>query len=457
MLDDRDLAPNVQKAVAFFMHVGLTRLLERMREKYIEVGDVGGQIVIEDSTATERRELASFLGKAPYKGDTIKVGLSEVDATLRRSGFSCTLPDVLHAFLPDQPLVTRKERRVAHATHQTNFRAALQVLVLQVAEGTRGYLWLTQGQHGAEWLYSRCKNVSKEEQQQQLRMVQLVAHALNELPAPEKPERLALFAHRVSGNPHALDADTGTGRLFLLALSDLAHNRENARKDEVEHEELATRPSQDRIQELRLYAAVGLRVDTISSNVAVFHLVEAIDHEGHIDALPHVAGERVLLLPLRQIVGWQSVVPAKHHIYVCENPQVFEEIVEQQRGEGISPTLVCTSGWPSVAALMLLDMLLAQSPDNTLYYSGDFDLKGLQIATYLIARYPERCHLWRFDSDAYAVALQYGGVAASPNELAMLNVLPPVFAALVSTMQARGMWAYQEGITQLLAMDIYEE
>ncbi len=163
-----------------------------------------------------------------------------------------------------------------------------------------------------------------------------------------------------------------------------------------------------------------------------------------------------MLLPLRQIVAWQAIVPAQHRIYVCENPQVFEEVVEQQRGEEstLLPTLICTSGWPSAAALLLLDLLLAQSVDNILCYSGDFDIKGLQIAAYLMARYPERCHLWRFDGDAYTVALQHGGVVASSSELAMLNTLPTVFATLVSAMQERGMWAYQEGITQLLARDI---
>lgn len=454
MLEKRDIAHNIQKAVTFFTHVGLTRLLTRMREKYIEVGDVGGQIVIEDSTANERRELASFLGKAPFNGEIIKVRLRDVDSALRQSGFACTLPAVLQAILPEQPLVTRKERRAIHATHQTNFLAILQATVLQGSAGTQGYLWLTQGQHGIEWLYSRYKNISKDEQEQQLRVIQRVVHALNELPLPEKPERLALFAQRISGNPHALDVDTSAGRLFLLALSDLASNNKNELQKGVEHEEIAPLASQDRMQELRLYGDVGLRVDTISSSVAVFNLVEAIRQDGQIDTLSHVARNRVLLLPLRQIGEWQSVVPAKHRIYVCENPQVFEEIVEQQKSKDTLPTVVCTSGWPSVAALLLLDLLLAQSADNMLYYSGDFDIKGLQIATYLIARYSARCHLWRFDSDAYTVALQHGGISASPGELAMLNILPPLFANLVSKMQESALWAYQEGITDLLIEDL---
>ena len=423
-----------------------------MLENFFELGEVGGQVIIEDSTVNERRELASFLGKSPFSGNVVKVRLRDIDTALRHSGFACTLPDVLRAFRPEQPLVTRKEQRINRATHQADFLVSLQALVEQTIKETQGHLWLTQGQHGIEWLYSRYKNLSNEEQEQQLLSIRRVVHALNNLPSLKQPKRLALFAQHISGNPHALDTDTGTGRLFLLALSDLSSHREKVLQ--VENDSEAMRSSPDRMQELRLYAEVGLRVDTISSSVAIFHLAEAVDHAHHIDQLPHVAGKRVLLLPLRQIMEWHSIIPATSRIYVCENPQVFEEIVEKWQDQSICPTMVCTSGWPSVAALMLLDLLLVHSAKNALYYSGDFDVKGLQIAAYLMARYPERCHLWHFDTTAYTVALQHGGLSASANELAMLNALPTVFAELVSKMQEKGMWAYQEGITHLLAEDL---
>ena len=118
------------------------------------------------------------------------------------------------------------------------------------------------------------------------------------------------------------------------------------------------------------------------------------------------------------------------------------------------PTLVCTSGWPSTAAIKLLQMFVDQSPDNRLYYSGDFDLKGLQIAASLMARYAGRCYPWRFDAESYAVALHAGGVAANRVELAGLSTLPEVFASLVGVMQEKGLWAYQEGIAQLLTEDV---
>lgn len=488
-MNDSSPNSNVQKAVTFFQQAGLSRLLAKLREKYIELGQVGGQVLLADSTAGERREIASFLGKPPYRDAALKVRLGDVDKALRQSGFDCTLPDVLTAFFPDRPLVTRPQQRTARAMQQADFRAALLAIATTLPEASRGRQWLSQGLHGQEWLFSRYKNASVEEQQRQLALVSYIGNVLNQLPGTDKPERLALFAQRTSGDPHALDPNRSAGRLLLLALNDFPV--------EANQHTQSTSPDaftpQDRAHELRLYNDVGLLVDTISSNVAVFNLVGAFFSDGTPDPFVQAAGRRVLLLPLRQLLEWQSVLPTPQpeadltsttDIYVFENPQVFEEVIasaedskhvplthaynaataSSSRIQGMKkaalhvykevPTLVCTAGWPSMAALKLLDLLLARSPATTLHYSGDFDLKGLQIAASLLARYPGRCQPWHFDPDSYTIALQSGGMSARTSELALLHALPDVFAPLVTIMQEQKQWAYQEGITSLLIADI---
>jgi uncharacterized protein (TIGR02679 family) len=462
-MNDPSPNPNVQKAVTFFQQAGLSRLLVRLREKYVELGQVGGQVLLADSTAGERREIASFLGKPPYQDADIKVRLVDVDKALRQSGFECTLADVLTAFFPDQPLVTRPQQRTARAMQQADFRTALLTIVTALPQASRGRRWLAQGLHGQEWLYSRYKNAPLEEQQRQLALIRYIANVLNQLPGTDKPERLALFAQRTSGDPHALDPNRAAGRLLLLALNDFSIEANQPAQSSTPD---ALTP-QDRAHELRLYNDVGLLVDTISSNVAVFNLAGAFFSDGTPDPFVQAAGRRVLLLPLRQLLEWQSALPAPQSeadrslvldIYVFENPQVFEEVIASAENGNHAckeiPTLVCTAGWPSMAALKLLDLLLAQSPATTLNYSGDFDLKGLQIAASLMARYPGRCQPWHFDPASYAVALQAGGMPARTSELALLHALPDVFAPLTTIMQEQQQWAYQEGITALLVADV---
>ena len=435
-MTDLDTHPNVQKAVAFFGQADLARLLAKLREKYIEVSQVGGQILLEDSTPVERRNIASFLSKPPYVNSSLKVKLADVEKVLKHS-FDCTLPELLAAFFPEQPLVTRQAKRAAHTMHQVDFRAMLLSIATALPEASRGKHWLQCGPHGQEWLFSRYKNTPVEEQERQLQVVRYVASVLDQLPRPGVPERLALFAQRTSGDPHALDADRAAGRLFLLALHDLDQQAVSS--------PTSTSP-RDRAQELDLYRGAGLLVDMISSSVAVFNLAGAVYHDGTLDPLLQAAGQRVLLLPLRQLLEWKQIEPMSEEIYVFENPQVFEEVVAKLGVGKPLPTLVCTSGWPSAAALRLLDQLLEESPGNCLYYSGDFDLKGLQIAAYLAARYAGRCYPWRFDPGSYELALQAGGVEARTSELNMLNTLPGVFAPLVTMMQEKKKWAYQEGI-----------
>ncbi len=488
MKDNRS-APDVQRAAAFFTQANLSRLLEKLREKYIELGRVGGQITLEDATPGERREIASFLGKAPYRETDIKVRLVDVDRALRQSGFACELPDLLNAFFPGKPLVTRPQQRAMLAIQQTDFRAALASIATELPGDSRGRHWLLHGQHGQDWLFSHYKNEPAEDQERQFNMVRYVVSALDQLPSSRSPERLALFAQRISGDPHTFDPDRAEGRLFRHALIDLVSLSDGASPLE-------------RVPLTDLFANAGLLVDTISSNVAVFNLAGAISHNDILDPLPQAAGERVLLLPLRQLLEWQSAQPATADIYVFENPQVFEEVIagltRSNSGKTL-PTLVCTSGWPSTAAIMLLDQLLApqvsqqapqqgfdlpgleQAPQqddrkgilvpqtrfpyytspaqvqetaNQLYYSGDFDLAGLKIATYLVERYPGRCHLWRFDSESYVKALHDKAVPANSADLAALSNLPEIFAPLVAVMQEKGKWAYQEGITRLLLEDV---
>ncbi len=437
---------NVQKAVTFFTQAKLHRLLAKLREKYIEIGRVGGQVLLENTTPSEQREVASFLAKPPYADSSLKIKLSDIEKALQHS-FNCGLPELLTAFFPGEPLVTRPTKREAHIIHQTKFRTNLLNIASTLHEGSQGKYWLQHGQHGQEWIFSRFKNSHADEQERQLQLVRHVANVLNQLPKPDAPERLALFAQRTCGDPHALDSNMAAGRLLLLALNDLDQGLESSSSQ-------LTKTPHNREHELRLYKDAGLLVDTVSSSVAVFNLANAIYHHDTFDPLVQAAGKRVLLLPMRQLLEWKRITPASTRIYMFENPQVFEEAIASLESARSLPTLVCSSGWPSAATLRLLDQLLEESPDNCLYYSGDFDLKGLQIATYLATRYVGRCHPWHFDGTSYQVALKTDGIEVRASELRMLNTFPETFKPLVTMIQEKQKWAFQEGIVELLVKDL---
>lgn len=467
---------NVERAVAFFKQPVWQRLLETLYHKYIAQGRVGGQVTLLACTADEQREIVRFLGKRVPTGADVTVRLSDFQDALNSSGFNCSLPELLATRFPERPQRTRPEQREQHIQAQQRFYTALSELSETLAPDSRAAQWLQQGPHGKEMLFQRNKNRATEQQNNLLHIVSTIAHGLNQLPIPPHYERLSLFAQRISGDPHFLDTNTSSGRLFLQALSDTSQHTDDAGNEDPDTEvpdkeaanPQASSPTAEQDQQrLYRYYEAGLLIDTISSTVAVYNLAAAYDHTDQLDPLVHHAGQRILILPLRQLLAWERLSATTQDIYLFENPQVFERIVDalQDHHENDShplPTLICTAGWPSVATMRLLTLLTESQPTVTLHYSGDFDIQGLRIAAYLCAHY-QQCSPWHFDPDSYHVALHSETAQLDPKELATLPTLsspsnraslPTAFTPLIQTISTTKRKAYQEGITELLLQDI---
>ncbi len=471
MPDQEQNSANTQRAAHFFQQPERIRLLEELYTKYMALGRIGGQVLLRKSTLEERREIASFLGKRMSTDEDIVVRLIDFQQALLESSFPCALPDLLHALFPQRPQRTSPQQREQRVRQQETFRAALEALEQTFPDQSNAHHWLQTGTYGKDTLFSRYKNESEETQQQQLKSISTVALALNSLPTLPHFERLARFSERISGDPHYFDFNTASGRLFFSALSDLAQSKRGddsgqqaslafspehisaAERAEADTPASASMIAADRVL---LYYDMGLLLDTLSSTVAIYNLAHAKDLRGELDPLIELAGNRILVLPLRQLLNWRELVPTPDRVYIVENPQVFESIVdalEQEDGRP-HPTLICTSGWPSAAAIRSLDLLFASSPTTSLHYSGDFDLAGLRIAARLLERYPSRCHLWRFDPATYLAALHTRSIPLNAPDLSDLQFLPSAFAPLVAVMREHGKKAYQEGIVQQLLDDM---
>lgn len=450
---EHDPNQNIQMAVEFFLHPDRIRLLDALYQKYIALGRIGGQVTLRDIRDNERREIASFLNKKFPPQSDITVRLSDFQQALATSNFACDLPELLAALFPDRPHLTNPQRREQRSQAHAQFLNALTTITQQ-AGPERGQRWLLEGLHGQETLFHRYKNASSQEQNQLLSTLQTVIQALDQLPQPPAYERLAPFATRISGDPHFLDFNTFSGRLFYSALHDLALLEQRI-PIEPEDEEQETQRANTNTQRLLLYYDAGLLLDTVSSTVAVYNLTSASDSTEQPDAMITHAQQRILVLPLHQLLQWQTIMAASQDIYLFENPQVFEVVVDAlQQSPSPHPTLLCTSGWPSAAAIRLLDTLLQTDPILRYHYSGDFDVQGLRIAAHLQRRYPSNLLLWHFTPEAYLSALHERGGTLNQEEIASLRHLPDAFAPLVAVMAEQGQRAYQESLLELLVGDV---
>ena len=80
-----------------------------------------------------------------------------------------------------------------------------------------------------------------------------------------------------------------------------------------------------------------------------------------------------------------------------ENPAVFMEVAEKCKIKDFP--MVCTYGQVKLAGIILLDLLV--NAGFKIYYSGDIDPEGMQIADKLKKRYGEKLEFFGFDVETY--------------------------------------------------------
>lgn len=492
---DVDSRDGARAAAQFFRQRPAWRpLLEQARRTYERLGRLGGSIRVPATDEAACVALAGLLGRdprahrkrrgTPVRAPMVRVSLRTLDRALRASRFACGLPEALQAYF-DEPLETRPERR---ARETAAWRAFVEEAEAWFpCDGSRRWWrYLTRGRGPGAQLLRRAWNRGSDARQNLREAVHRVARALGEVPVLARPtgddtrqvEPLAIFAHRICGDPHAFDANTLAGRLLLHALRGVLP--EGSRLDRG-------LDSPALIRSLLLEAA-GLTTDDVSSTVVTFQLEAATLERGRLSTEggmtgpadaggeddPVVAAARytdtVLVWPVREVRRRRSFRAVAGRAYVVENPQVFQALVDRVARLPVPdlptagpPTLICTRGQLSLAAILLLDRFATDGEDGaTLYYGGDFDVGGLEIAHSVVTRYGERVRLWHMTPDDYHEALRPGGrnAPAVPafdgrqrrrlERLRDRGFLPELIDAMLAT----GRPAYQEGLVDRLFQDL---
>jgi uncharacterized protein (TIGR02679 family) len=201
---------------------------------------------------------------------------------------------------------------------------------------------------------------------------------------PCRGESLSAFAARVTGRAHALDDGSPLGTLALGAARALAG---------LEAPGSGESPAEARRE---AWAAVGVLCDELSSTVLTLGLPGDASATGRVLTAAGAGGEPVWLT-LRQLVRsppqWE--LAGLGRVLVVENPSVVALAADTLTAH--RTPIVCTSGQPRAAAMVLLRSLAVAGVP--LLHHGDFDWGGLTIGNLLHRRLPVKS--WQFDGDAY--------------------------------------------------------
>ncbi len=450
----------INEALGYFRQSpALERLLAGFREKYTSLGRVGGRVRLDGLKDADRESLGGLLGRELSQHDEVYVSAQEMEKALGQTRFaSISLQDLVFAFAGGTVLSSR-EAKARYKAEKDRYFGELA----QTCDITAGREWLEHlRQKGAG---SRSVHLAFDRDRDHLRVQLLqVLQALGEVPCAY--ERLPVFAARITGDPHGFDLDAETGRLLLAALQYLAWGREEKtekkeKTGDAEKTEKACSGEFSYADKGELLASFGIIRDDILNFVPCTGLLAYENNEGKTPLLTwkHACAEQVVLnVPLREIARLGAVEPAlqavsppgEKVVFVAENAGVFSAILDQFAGCS-HPPLVCTHGQFNLAALMLLDLLVRGG--SQIFYSGDFDPEGLQMARQLLRRYGDSAVPWRFTPRDYRNSSPPKPL--SPGALKKLqsvteaNLLP-----VKEEILAMGKAGYQEQIIPALVEDM---
>lgn len=148
-----------------------------------------------------------------------------------------------------------------------------------------------------------------------------------------------------------------------------------------------------------LWTLLGVTTDQVSGTVLVWGLRPP--GPGRWAAMMRERADQGLITHLTlhelRVAAEQPMVTAGQRVFGCENPQVLQAAARA----GVPGPLVCFSGNPASAGLLLLTRLLDAGAQ--VLYHGDFDWPGVRIAARLVRR---GAGVWRMGADDYRDAVR---------------------------------------------------
>ena len=148
-----------------------------------------------------------------------------------------------------------------------------------------------------------------------------------------------------------------------------------------------------------MYYNSNLLVDDISSIVLCKNIEAFTQNEKHAGLSGFYKYNEPVFLTLYNLINFKCIDEENPYktVIILENPAVFMGIAQKCKVKDFP--LICTYGQVKLAGIMLIDLLI--NAGYKIYYSGDLDPEGIQIADRLKQRYKEKLNFIWFDKETY--------------------------------------------------------
>lgn len=370
---------NITECVKFFKdNLGFDRFFRALKRNYEKHGYFYGNIQLDKVTDEEKDAFSGFMKRDYKKVKNITINISKFVNRLQETKFGdIELLQILNGYF-DTNIISEVERKnseqkdkekiISEILKETKDKASN--FILRKIIDNRDNIYFMINNH-----YKRVDNATFK------RNLLDVCNAIDNL--PKEKVRLAVFAARITKNPHGLDQKYFTGRLFIAFLSI--------------YSKCKIPKTTEKISEL-LYIN-NILLDDVSNMVLAYGISAYMKDELHSGFEYFKKYNEPLQVTLNNLSKIEAIKACDNKVLVVENPNVFTAILDDERLKNLGFSLVCTYGQVRLAGLVLLDLLVKGGAK--IYYSGDIDPEGIQIADNLYKRYLNNIDFIGFTEDVY--------------------------------------------------------
>lgn len=369
----------------------LRKILDGFVKKYASLGCVGGNVILGRLKKDDIETLEGLFTKNYHGMKSASISAASLQKAIDRSRFTgVTIEEVLRCYYKDTLKSNRDEIAERYKMEQRFFSE-----VLDDYKGSFAADWLTAVIMDNMPLYRVLVQKYRAGKERFMEMLRYVMVALNELPVhTDSYDYIAVFATKITGDPHYFDDKSESNYLLWQGILYYCVKM-------VGEEFVALENSFHLDHKKEILYQVGLIRDEISNSTIVYGVqAKKKNGETHKGLEGFYLEKEPVQLSLLTVSELDLVWCCTNRIYVVENPSVFASILKVA-GEKCS--VLCVSGQPGLASLVLLDKIVGQGV--TIYYSGDCDPEGLRIADRLKLRYGSNLELWLMEERYYVQSI----------------------------------------------------
>ncbi|WP_177164187.1 TIGR02679 domain-containing protein [uncultured Fusobacterium sp.] len=420
----------LKECVSYFKNNrGYDKIFQQMREKWISYGKISGNIIVNNPTSEEREAVKKFLG---IVSDTkkIKFKMADFEKALKESKFnSIELINLLEEYFQEKIIYQKEEKKLIEEERIRFFENIRVKLKIESIYNKEIEKLLDTIILEKSYLFKYGEDNFEIE-----KMIFLSLKAVHYLSNLDERVKIAILGAEIAKSPHYFDRGSAAGNFLIYLLYLLFDIEETKGAENI----------------LEVYYRANIEVDSVSNYVACFGIrlyIKSGEHGAYREFIKNSEEYLVTLSNLSKIVKADS---DNKRVFIVENQMVFSYLCEYFKDKNIS--FLCTSGQLKTAALILIDMLCEAG--CKIYYSGDFDPEGIEIAEKLIQR-DKNIVPWCFLKEDYRRTISENII--SNERLKKLDKIENIcFKELIEEIKKERKAGYQELLLDKMKKDIEE-